>query len=76
MAGKYEFQRLIISGAAAILQMNLVRVGATFEAKKIDAMAEENYLKIASHLYCGPIIEAASIQFGMCSQNFLIQEVI
>lgn len=73
---KYDFARLLRSGAAAILQMNLGRVGGLLEAKKIAAMAEVDHVQIAPHLYCGPIVGAANIQIATCSPNFLILESI
>jgi len=73
---KYEFQDLISHKAAAILQMNLGRVGGILEAKKIAAIAEANYLQIAPHLYNGPVGAAASIQLATATPNFLIQESI
>jgi 2-dehydro-3-deoxyphosphogalactonate aldolase len=76
LASKYEFARLLETGAASILQMALGRVGGLLEAKKIAGMAEAHYAQIAPHLYCGPIEGAANIQIGACSPNFLIQESI
>jgi galactonate dehydratase len=73
---KYDFARLLRSGAAAILQMNLGRVGGILEAKKIASMAEVDHVQIAPHLYCGPIVGAANIQIATCSPNFLILESI
>jgi 2-dehydro-3-deoxyphosphogalactonate aldolase len=73
---KYDFARLLRAGAAAILQMNLGRVGGILEAKKIAAMAEIDHVQIAPHLYCGPIVGAANIQIATCSPNFLILESI
>ena len=73
---KYEFARLLRSGAAAILQMNLGRVGGILEAKKIASMAEVDHVQIAPHLYCGPVVGAANIQIATCSPNFLILESI
>jgi len=64
------------AGAAAILQMNLGRVGGILEAKKIAAMAEVDHVQIAPHLYCGPVVGAANIQIATCSPNFLILESI
>jgi len=52
---KYEFARVLESGAASILQMALGRVGGMLEAKKIAGMAETHHAVIAPHLYCGPI---------------------
>jgi len=76
LATKYDFARLIESGAAGILQMNLGRVGGLLEAKKIAGMAETRHLQIAPHLYCGPVVGAANIQLATCSPNFLILESI
>ena len=76
LATKYDFARLLDVGAAAILQMNLGRVGGILEAKKIASMAEVRHVQIAPHLYCGPIVGAANVQLATCSPNFLIQESI
>lgn len=76
LCSKFEFARVLQSGAAAILQPNLGRVGGILEAKKIAAMAEAQYVQIAPHLYCGPVVAAANIQLATCSPNFLILESI
>src|SRR5580693_5454493 len=76
LATKYDFARVLSCGAAAILQMNLGRVGGILEAKKIAAMAEVHHVQIAPHLYCGPVVGAANIQLSTCSPNFLILEGI
>lgn len=76
LATKYDFARVLRAGAAAILQMNLGRVGGILEAKKIAGMAEVQQVQIAPHLYCGPVVGAANIQLCVCSPNFLILEGI
>ncbi len=76
LTSKWEFARVIESGAAAILQMNLGRVGGLLEAKKIAGMAEVHYVQLAPHLYCGPVVGAANVQLAACSPNFLILESI
>src|SRR5207244_7539568 len=73
---KYEFARVLRTGAASILQMNLGRVGGLLEAKKIAGMAETHYAQIAPHLYCGPVVGAANVQLATCTPNFLILEGI
>jgi L-alanine-DL-glutamate epimerase-like enolase superfamily enzyme len=73
---KYEFHRVLQSGAASILQMNVARVGGLLEAKKIAGMAEAFYAQIAPHLYNGPVGAAASIQLSAATPNFLIHEAI
>ena len=76
LSTKYEFARVLETGAASILQMALGRVGGILEAKKIAGMAEASYAQIAPHLYCGPIEGAANIQLSTCSPNFLLLEGI
>jgi len=76
LATKYDFGRVLAAGAAAILQMNLGRVGGILEAKKIAGMAEVHHVQLAPHLYCGPVVGAANIQLATCSPNFLILEGI
>src|SRR6202161_1923617 len=76
LATKYEFARVLASGAANITQMTLGRVGGLLEAKKVAALAEVHYAQIAPHLYCGPVVGAANIQIAACSPNFLILEGI
>ncbi len=76
LATKFEFARVIETGAASILQPNLGRVGGILEAKKIAGMAETHQVQIAPHLYCGPIVGAANIQLATCSPNFLVLESI
>ena len=73
---KYEFARVLATGAASILQLNLGRVGGLLEAKKIAGMAEAHYAQVAPHLYCGPVVGAANIQLAACSPNFLLLEGI
>jgi len=76
LATKYDFARLLKAGSAAILQMNLGRVGGLLEAKKIAGMAEVYHAQIAPHLYCGPVVGAANVQLSTCTPNFLILESI
>ena len=73
---KYEFSRVLDTGAASILQPALGRVGGILEAKKIAGMAESHYAQFAPHLYCGPVEGAANIQISSCIPNFLILESI
>lgn len=73
---KYEFARVLQTGAASILQMALGRVGGILEGKKIASMAETYHAQIAPHLYCGPVAGAAGIQLATCTPNFLLLEGI
>ena len=73
---KHEFARVLATGAAAILQPNLGRVGGLLEAQEDRRLAEAHYAQIAPHLYCGPVVGAANIQLAACSPNFLVLEGI
>ena len=73
---KYEFSEVLRSGAAAILQPALGRVGGIWEAKKIASIAEVFGAQIAPHLYAGPIEWAANIQLSVTLPNFLLLETI
>lgn len=72
----YDFARLVDQEAAAIFNFDLGQVGGILQAKKITALAEAHYLQITPHLYCGPLVAAASIQLALCSQPFLIMETV
>jgi L-alanine-DL-glutamate epimerase-like enolase superfamily enzyme len=76
LTSKYEFARVLETGAASVVQMNLGRVGGLLEAKKIAGMAEARYAQLAPHLYCGPVVGAANVQLAACSPNFLVLEGI
>jgi 2-dehydro-3-deoxyphosphogalactonate aldolase len=76
LATKWEFARVLRTGAANIIQMAIGRVGNILEAKKIASMAEAYYAQIAPHLYCGPVVGAANIQLSVSLPNFLILESI
>jgi len=73
---RFEFARVLQTGAASILQMDLGRSGGLLDAKKIASMAEVYQAHIAPHCYCGPIVGAANAQISACSPNFLVLESI
>jgi 2-dehydro-3-deoxyphosphogalactonate aldolase len=76
LATKYEIARVLATGAASIIQVNLGRCGGLLEGKKIAALAEAHYAQVAPHLYCGPVVGAANIQLATTLPNFLILESI
>ena len=73
---KYDFARIIESGAASIFNYDLGHVGGILEAKKIAGMAEAHYMQVSPHVWDGPIVAAASVQIAACCPNFLIMESI
>ena len=53
---KYEFARVLATGAASILQLNLGRGRRPARGQEDRGMAEAHYAQIAPHLYCGPVV--------------------
>lgn len=76
LCGTSEFSAVINAGAAAIVQPNMGRSGGMRESIKIAALAAVRHVMVAPHLYCGPIVAAANIQFATAISNFLILESI
>ncbi|MGI9608367.1 MAG: mandelate racemase/muconate lactonizing enzyme family protein [Acidimicrobiales bacterium] len=71
-----EFNRLLMTGSASILQPNLGRAGGITAGKKIAAIAEPFGAQIAPHLYSGPIGGAANLAVAATIPNFLVLEGI
>jgi len=71
---RYGFRPLLEAGAVSVLQPDLCHAGGILEVKKIAAMAETYYCKVAPHNPLGPISLAANLQFACCTPNFLIGE--
>jgi galactonate dehydratase len=71
---KYEFRDVIAAHAADILQPDLLICGGLWEAKKIAAMAEAEYINIAPHNPMGPVSTAVCTHFAASTPNFTILE--
>jgi galactonate dehydratase len=71
---KYAFRDILASGAADILQPDLLICGGLLEAKKIAAMAEAHYVNVAPHNPLGPVSTAVAVHFAASTPNFLILE--
>lgn len=72
--GKWIFFDALSRGALAVVQPDLCHAGGITECKKIAAMAEAAYAKVALHCPLSPISLAASIQLDACLPNLLVQE--
>ncbi len=68
------FRPLFEAGVLSVVQPDLCHAGGIMEVKKIAAMAETYYCKVAPHNPLGPISLAANIHLGACTPNFLIAE--
>ena len=72
--GKWVFFDALARGALAVVQPDIAHAGGITECKKIAAMAEAAYAKVALHCPLSPISLAASIQLDATLPNFLVQE--
>jgi len=57
-----------------VIQPDLCHAGGIAEVRRMAAMAETYYVKVAPHNPLGPISLAANIQLAACTPNFLICE--
>lgn len=74
MYTRWDFKRIIASGAVDIVQPDLSHAGGIWEVRKIAAMAEAYDIALAPHCPLGPIAFAASLQVDFCTPNAFIQE--
>jgi galactonate dehydratase len=72
--GKWIFFDALSRGALAVLQPDLCHAGGITECKKISAIGEAAYAKVALHCPVSPLALAASIQLDASIPNFLVQE--
>jgi galactonate dehydratase len=72
--GKWIFFDALRKGSLAVVQPDLAHAGGITECKKIAALAEAAYAKVALHAPLSPIALAASIALDACLPNFLVQE--
>jgi galactonate dehydratase len=71
---KYEFNDLVKADAADILQPDLFVSGGFSEGRKIAALAEANYKRIAPHHPVSPLATYINVHFALSIPNFLILE--
>jgi len=71
---KWGYRELLERQYVDIIQPDVCHDGGILETRKIAAMAETYYVKVAPHNPNGPVATAASIQLGACLPNFSILE--
>lgn len=72
--GKWVFFDALSRGGLAVLQPDICHAGGITECRKIAAIGEAAFAKVALHCPLSPIALAASIQLDACLPNFLVQE--
>jgi galactonate dehydratase len=71
---KFEFEDLIRSQAADILQPDVCICGGLMEMRKIAANAEAHDVVVAPHNPMGPLATVINTHFSVATANFLILE--
>jgi len=70
---KHQFRLLLEQEAIDIVQPDMCLTGI-LETRKIAALAESHYVKVAPHNPCGPVANAVNVQVAATIHNFLILE--
>ena len=60
--------------AATIIQPDICVCGGLTEMRKIAALAEAHYVKVAPHNPLGPVATAVNVHFAAATHNFIILE--
>jgi galactonate dehydratase len=71
---RHEFRPLIDSQALDYVQPDICCCGGVLEMKKIAAMAEAMYIKVAPHNPMSPLATAVNVHFAASTPNFHILE--
>jgi galactonate dehydratase len=72
---KWEYRSVLSQGLVDVAQPDICHAGGFTELRKIAAMAEAAYVKIAPHNPNGPVATAASVHLAAAIPNFLILEM-
>src|SRR4051794_33814388 len=70
----WEYRELLEQQIVDIVQPDICHAGGISELKKIAAMAESYYIRVAPHNPNGPVATAASAHLAAAIPNFLILE--
>ncbi|MGN6759622.1 MAG: galactonate dehydratase [Thermomicrobiales bacterium] len=72
---KWEYRELLEQQIVDIVQPDICHAGGILELRKIAALAETYYVKVAPHNPNGPVATAASVQLAATIPNFVILEL-
>ncbi|MBM3187801.1 MAG: galactonate dehydratase [Chloroflexi bacterium] len=71
---KWEYAELLEKQYVDIIQPDVCHDGGILETRKIAAMAEAYYVRVAPHNPNGPVATAASLQLAACLPSFCVLE--
>jgi galactonate dehydratase len=72
---KWDYRPVLQNGLVDVAQPDICHAGGLTELRKIAAMAEASYIKIAPHNPNGPVATMASVHLAASIPNFLILEM-
>jgi galactonate dehydratase len=72
---KWEYRELLERQVVDVVQPDICHAGGILELRKIAALAETYYVKVAPHNPNGPVATAASVHLAASVPNFLILEL-
>jgi L-alanine-DL-glutamate epimerase-like enolase superfamily enzyme len=73
-ASKWEFQRLVEPDLIDYARVDVGVAAGLTEARKIAAMCEAHYIKLATHNPLGPVTAASSLHLNLATPNVAVQE--
>ncbi|MGP4100106.1 mandelate racemase/muconate lactonizing enzyme family protein [Nonomuraea sp. KM90] len=71
---KWEFQRLVEPDLIDYARVDVAVAAGLTEARKIAAMCETHYIRLATHNPLGPVTAASSLHLNLATPNAAIQE--
>lgn len=71
---KHEFRALLNAQCLDFVQPDICVCGGLMEMKKIAAMAEASYVRVAPHNPMGPVATMVNVHFAASTPNFFILE--
>jgi galactonate dehydratase len=72
---KWDYKPVLQAGMVDVVQPDICHAGGLTELRKIAAMAEASYIKVAPHNPNGPVATIASVHLAASIPNFLILEM-
>ncbi|MFB4289466.1 mandelate racemase/muconate lactonizing enzyme family protein [Nonomuraea sp. ATR24] len=74
LGSKWEFQRLVEQDLVDYARVDVAVAAGLTEARKIAAMCETHYVKLATHNPLGPVTAASSLHLNLASPYVGVQE--
>ncbi len=71
---RHEFRALLAAQCLDFVQPDICVCGGLLELKKIAAMADAHYIRVAPHNPMGPVATVVNTHFAMSTPNFFILE--